>query len=57
MSQSIHCEDFEVDDILIPDDATLCRFLERRFEGDSNRFILSLWSGGFSKYHPIREGK
>jgi len=42
MSQSIHCEDFEVDDILISDEATLCRFLERRFEGDSNRFILSL---------------
>ena len=42
MSQSIRCEDFEVDDILISDEATLCRFLERRFEGDSNRFILSL---------------
>ena len=41
MSQSIRCEDFEVDDILISDEATLCRFLERRFEGDSNRFILS----------------
>ena len=42
MPQSIHCEDFEVDDTLIPDEATLCCFLERCFEGDSNRFILSL---------------
>lgn len=41
MFRSLHCEDFEVNDILLPDEAALRRFIARRFEGDSNRFIMS----------------
>lgn len=41
MFRSLHCCDFEVNNILLSDEAALCRFLARRFEGDSNRFIMS----------------
>ena len=41
MFRSLHYCDFEVNNILLSDEATLCRFLARRFEGDSNRFIMS----------------
>ena len=34
-------EHFEVNNILLSDEAVLRRFLARRFEGDSNRFIMS----------------
>lgn len=41
MFRSLHCCDFEVNNILLSDEAVLRRFLARRFEGDSNRFIMS----------------
>lgn len=41
MFRSLHCCDFEVNNILLSDEAALRRFLARRFEGDSNRFIMS----------------
>lgn len=41
MFRSLHCCDFEVNNILLSDEAALRRFLARRFEGDSNRFITS----------------